>query len=87
MNDIDQLIHEAAERAVEAVLDKIARGDLKIPQTYYNTAEAAEYLRMKPRALEDMRTRKTGPEYLRPDHRTVRYTREQLDAYMHSRSE
>lgn len=49
------------------------------------TAEAADYLRLSPRTLEDMRVTGRGPRYFKlgPGKRSkVVYRREELDAWL-----
>jgi hypothetical protein len=53
------------------------------------TEEAAAFLRVSPRTLEDWRykssdEKKVGPDWFAPSHRVVRYTREVLDAFLQS---
>jgi len=50
-----------------------------------NENQAAEHLRLKPRALQSWRTRGGGPPYLRIGHRTVRYSLADLEVWLESR--
>jgi excisionase family DNA binding protein len=49
------------------------------------TREAAAYVRMSYRTLEDLRTTGGGPVYSRPSRNMVRYHRDDLDAWMSDR--
>jgi hypothetical protein len=47
------------------------------------TAEAATYLAVSPRTLEDWRTRLVGPVYIKPaGTSTIRYRSEDLEAWI-----
>lgn len=49
-------------------------------------AEAAQYLGMSPRYLQERRYRGGGPEYLRLSHRTVKYHPDALARWLAERS-
>tara|TARA_R100000808_G_C2096195_1_gene114833 strand:- start:493 stop:702 length:210 start_codon:yes stop_codon:yes gene_type:complete len=49
---------------------------------YMTTAEAADYLRIKPDTLKVWRHRSTGPRYFKPSPGLVRYRRQDLDAWI-----
>ena len=49
---------------------------------WFSPDQAAEYLGLTSRAMEDMRYRKTGPGYSRVNTRTIRYRRADLDAWL-----
>ena len=47
------------------------------------TAEAATYLSVSPRTLEDWRSRLKGPRYIKlPDTQTIRYKSEDLESWI-----
>jgi len=53
------------------------------PSPIMTTPEAANYLRLAVRTLEDLRLRGTGPKFARLGNgRAVRYRREDLDAWV-----
>lgn len=52
------------------------------PSPWLTTKDAATYLSMSYRALEDMRARGDGPKYARVSTRLVRYHRADLDAWL-----
>lgn len=52
------------------------------PSPWLTTRDAATYLSMSYRALEDMRARGEGPKYARVSTRLVRYHRADLDAWL-----
>ena len=68
----------------------ISRG-LVVAQTEWLTPEdAARYLSLTPKGLEDYRRpekRSDGPPFYRVNHRIVRYRRSDLDAWMLARGE
>jgi hypothetical protein len=47
-----------------------------------NTVEAAAFLRVSPRTLEDLRYRGGGPVYHKLGRRLVRYLRSSLEAFL-----
>lgn len=49
---------------------------------WLTTIEAAKYLKLSPRTLDDYRTNSVGPAYTRRSHNVVRYYRPDLDAWM-----
>ena len=57
-------------------------------KTYLRSAEAAEYMRLSPRTLEDMRRTGNGPKYYKmgPGPKShVLYTKEDIDAWLQLR--
>lgn len=52
---------------------------------WMTTREAAAYIRMSYRTLEDLRMSGGGPVYARPGRNMVRYHRDDLDAWMAAR--
>jgi len=57
-------------------------------KTYLRSAEAAEYMRLSPRTLEDMRCTGCGPKYYKtgPGPKShVLYTKQDLDAWLEER--
>lgn len=55
------------------------------PPRLLTTAQAAAYLGIKQKTFENWRTQKRGPAHVRLGHRTVRYRRETLDAWLAAR--
>jgi len=55
------------------------------PDALLREADAAEYLRYQPRALQEWRRLGTGPEFVRVSARSVRYRRRDLDAWVAAR--
>ena len=51
---------------------------------WFTPKDAATYLRMSYRALEDMRARGEGPKFAKVGTRLVRYHRSDLDAWLQS---
>lgn len=49
-----------------------------------DTEDAAHYLSLTRRGLEDMRARGTGPKFYKVNDRVVRYNIRDLDAWLHS---
>ena len=58
---------------------------MKHEQVYFTKAEAAEYLRCSPRALDYARARDELKAY-RPDRKKLLFTREDLDAFARKRA-
>lgn len=54
-------------------------------EPFWNTVKAADYLGLMPQTLQKMRMRGEGPPY-RKHGRSVRYTREEIDAWSQKRS-
>lgn len=48
---------------------------------FLTQGEAAHYLRVSPRTLEDWRLKGGGPAFVKMSRRCVRYRRESLDAF------
>lgn len=83
MTDTVREIAMAAGRQVASdILEGIALGAIQIPQVWFTPDEAAAYLRMSPRTLADRRVAGTGPQFVRLDHKTVRYRRDWLDEWL-----
>jgi len=56
-------------------------------ERYLTTQEAADYLQLSPRTLQGYRVRGGGPTFYRRGRNTVRYTREDLDAWLKRQEE
>lgn len=54
-----------------------------VPTRWMTAAEAADYLRLSPKTLEKKRATGEGPPWHRSaDGRTIRYDRDELDAFL-----
>lgn len=54
-----------------------------VPTRWLTTAEAARYVRLSPKTLEEKRALGQGPPWHRSaDGRTIRYDRYELDAFL-----
>lgn len=71
---------------IESVASEVCRRHERsiLAQPFYTEEEAADVLRLTPNQLRDLR-RKGEIKYSRIVKNRVRYTREQLDAYMQER--
>ena len=52
---------------------------------YFNTREAANYVRLSTATLERLRVKGDGPVYINPVKDRVLYSSQDLDDWMHSR--
>jgi len=59
-----------------------ARANPPVPTPWFEPADAAAYLRLTVRGLEDMRGKSTGPRYHKVNARVIRYHRDDLDAWL-----
>ena len=75
-----EITKELSDSITAAVL-RAAR-DNPIVTTWMTPAEAAQYLRLKVRALEVMRHQGRGPTFYRVNCKLVRYRREDLDRFL-----
>ena len=57
-------------------------GPETVPTSWLNTTQAAEYLRLSPRTLADMRVAGRGPRCRRVSHRHVLYHVNDLDRWV-----
>jgi len=55
---------------------------MQITPKYLTTVQAAEYCSVSRRALENYRSKGTGPQYIKRSAKLIRYSRESLDAWM-----
>ena len=73
----------ALARDVAAMVAQQLRDDPPAPLSPWLTQEgAADYVRLSPKALEDMRRRGVGPRFHRVHRRLVRYHTDDLDAWL-----
>jgi hypothetical protein len=79
------LIDMQAKPAEPAVLPplagKLALADLRDRPRFMTSNQAAEYLGVRPRLMENWRWRKCGPPFVKVGN-SVRYTREDLDSFV-----
>lgn len=54
---------------------------------FYNEKELAQLLGLKPRTLQEWRTKKRGPKYIRISNNTVRYDAQDVEAWIKERKE
>jgi predicted DNA-binding transcriptional regulator AlpA len=77
-----------AAEDVRAIAEHIAQHLTRFPRhasPWLTPEEAAAYLCLKRRGLEDMRTRGTGPKFHKVNDRVVRYHVRDLDAWLLSK--
>jgi hypothetical protein len=67
---------------IAAELDRLQRERPPVPMEWLTPTEAAQYLRLKPRALEQMRSEGRGPRNAKYGTRVVRYRRKWLDEFL-----
>ena len=79
MSHLDELLSEAAQRAVDAALRQL----LTRPE-YIDTRQAAAHLGVSTKQMEKWRITGGGPPYSKMA-RAVRYRRSDLDAFMAER--
>lgn len=77
-----QAEHAELARAIAAELARHLRENPPVPLDWMDPGEAAKYVRLKPRALEDMRAQERGPRFVKVGSRIVRYRREWLDEWL-----
>jgi hypothetical protein len=59
---------------------KLVLADLRDRPRFMTSGQAAEYLSVNPRLMENWRWRKVGPRFVKVGN-SIRYTREDLDAF------
>jgi len=78
---VDESWDKLADHVAEIVAQYI-RANPPIPTPWFAPEDAAAYLRLTPRGLEDMRGKGTGPRYHKAGARVVRYHVNDLDAWL-----
>jgi hypothetical protein len=71
-------------RTVETTVAKLNANPLSAPRTWFNSAQASDYMSIEPGTLSLMRQRKQGPPYT-GSLKLIRYKRSDLDKYLASR--
>lgn len=72
---------------VAEIVAEYIRSNPPIPTPWLAPEDAAAYLRLTVRGLEDMRSKGTGPKYHKVNARVVRYHVNDLDAWLLSDGE
>jgi hypothetical protein len=81
--DLDDSWAKLADHVAETVTGYI-RANPPRPSPWFTPDDAAAYLRLTRRGLEDMRAKATGPRYHKVNDRVVRYHVDDLDAWLRS---
>ena len=77
LNHVDHFARLVAERVVD-----LLRRDLNRASPWMTPDDAAQYLSVSKRGLEDMRSQSSGPRYHKVGARLVRYHRGDLDCWL-----
>jgi Helix-turn-helix domain len=83
VTELDQSWDQIAERVAVHVLGHLTQHPVR-PSPWFTPDDAAAYLRLTRRGLEDMRAKATGPRYHKVNDRVVRYHVDDLDAWLRS---
>lgn len=75
------LTHEAVRAIAEQIAGHLA-SQARHPSPWFTPRDAADYVGLKVRGLEDMRMRGTGPKFHKVNDRVVRYHIRDLDAWL-----
>lgn len=86
MQQIDESWNKIAGHVAEIVTERL-RADPPILSPWFAPDDAATYLGLSVRGLEDMRAKGTGPRFHKVGARVVRYHRDDLDAWLRSDGE
>ena len=82
MSELDQSWSQLAERVAGIVTRHLADLPPRRISPWFTPDDAADYLRLTRRGLEDMRTKASGPRYHKVNDRVVRYHVRDLDAWL-----
>jgi hypothetical protein len=77
----DESWNKLADHVVELVTQHL-RSNPPVPTPWFAPEDAAAYLRLTVRGLEDMRAKGTGPKFHKVNYRVVRYHVNDLDAWL-----
>lgn len=77
----DESWSKLADHVAEIVTQHL-RSNPPVPTPWFAPEDAAAYLRLTVRGLEDMRAKGTGPKYHKVNYRVVRYHVNDLDAWL-----
>lgn len=80
-SEIDESWALIADHVAGRVTEYI-RANPPVPTPWFTPEDAAAYLRLTRRGLEDMRGNGTGPRFHKVNARVVRYHRDDLDAWL-----
>ena len=80
-SEIDDSWSQIADHVAGRVADYI-RTNPPVATPWFAPDDAAAYLRLTVRGLEDMRGKGTGPRFHKVNARVVRYHRDDLDAWL-----
>ena len=77
----DESWSKLADHVAEIVTQHL-RSNPPVPTPWFAPEDAAAYLRLTVRGLEDMRAKGTGPKFHKVNYRVVRYHVNDLDAWL-----
>lgn len=81
MSLVDESWNHISGHVAEIVTDYL-RANPPVATPWLAPDDAAAYLRLTVRGLEDMRGKGTGPRYHKVNARVIRYHRDDLDAWL-----
>lgn len=75
----EKLIEDTVKRTVASLIEN---PECFVQPEWLTSAQAAAYLGLTDKGMEEMRRTGRGPRFSRPSHRVLRYRKADLDAYL-----